>query len=133
MAAWTDPQEVVDTWVGDDAPSDVELVRKWVDKAERLLRRKVPTLAERITAGEEDLLENTRDVVGDMVARKFRNPEGIRQVQEGVGPFSESRTYGGDNPGALVVTDEELERLSNGEAGTRRAFSIDMLPEKWRA
>lgn len=125
---WTDPQTVVDEWVGDDGPDDVILVGKWVAKAERLLRREVPDLRDRIDAGEEDLLENVADVVAAIVARKFRNPEGARQVQETTGPFSASKTYAGDSPGELEITPKELERLTGGERGKRRAFSVEILP-----
>lgn len=129
---WTDPQAVVDEWVGEDAPDDVVLVGKWVAKAERLLRREVPDLRDRITAGEEDLLDNVADVVASIVARKFRNPEGARQVQETTGPFSASKTYAGDSPGELEITAKELERLSGGTRGRRRVYAVDMLPPDYR-
>lgn len=128
--AWTTATEVTAAWIGPDAPSDTALVGVWVDKAERLLRAKVPNLQTRLDAGttaEPDLLGNVKDVVTAMVQRVFRNPEGVRQRQEGAGPFQGSVTYGGDQPGALWVTDVELALLVG--AGSRRvAFSIDTIP-----
>lgn len=128
--AWTTAAEVLAAWIGGDAPSDTALVDVWVGKAERLLRAKVPTLAERVDADPEtepDLLGNVKDVVTAMVQRVFRNPEGIRQRQETTGPFTGSVTYGGDQPGALWVTDAELSLIS--PAGTNRgAFTIDTIP-----
>lgn len=128
--AWTTATEVVAAWIGGDAPTDTALVGVWVEKAERLLRNKVPDLQVRIDAGtatEPDLLGNVQDVVTAMVQRVFRNPEGVRQRQEGTGPFTGSVTYGGDQPGALWVTDAELALIS--VAGTNRgAFTIDTLP-----
>ena len=130
MAIWTTADEVVAAWIGDDAPTDLAKVENWIGKAERLLRSKVPDLAGRVSADpvtEPDLLSNAIDVVVSMVQRVFRNPEGVRQRQEGTGPFTGSVTYGGDQPGALWVTDAELAMLSLAGA-SRGAFTIDMVP-----
>jgi len=129
MANWTTATEVVDAWIGDDAPADLAKVDLWVGRAERLLRAKVPGLTLRIGAdpAESDLLDNVKDVVTSMVQRVFRNPEGVRTRQETTGPFSGSVTLGGDQPGELWVTDDELARVSL--AGSNRgAFTIDTIP-----
>jgi len=120
---------VVDAWIGDDAPTDLAKVDLWVGRAERLLRSKLPGLSARISADpvEPDLLDNVKDVVTSMVQRVFRNPEGVRTRQETTGPFSGSVTLGGDQPGELWVTDDELARVS--PTGTSSgAFTIDMIP-----
>jgi hypothetical protein len=112
--------------IGDDAPTDTALVDVWVGKAERLLRHKVPDLQSRIDGGlEPDLLGNVKDVVTSMVQRVFRNPMGVRTVQESTGPLGGSVTYGGDQPGALWVTDTEFAMLN---PTVSRAFMIDMIP-----
>jgi hypothetical protein len=130
MANWTTADQVVADWIGDDAPTDVAKVDTWIGKAERLLRSKVPDLTGRVYDGlatEPDLLGNVMDVVVSMVQRVFRNPEGVRTRQESTGPFGGSVTYGGDQPGALWVTDEELAMLS--AAGSNRgAFTVDTIP-----
>lgn len=128
--AWTTAAEVVASWIGDDAPADVAKVEVWVGKAERLLRSKVPSLSARTVADpvvEPDLLGNVQDVVTAMVQRVFRNPEGVRQRQETTGPFTGSVTFGGDQPGALSVTDAELALVSPAGAN-RGAFTVDTLP-----
>lgn len=128
--AWTTATEVIAAWIGSDAPSDPALVGVWIEKAERLLRSKVPDLQARLDAGTEsepDLLGNAQDVVTAMVQRVFRNPEGVRQRQEGSGPFTGSVTYGGDQPGALWVTDAELATLATAGSG-QGSFTIDMIP-----
>jgi len=128
--AWTTPAEVTAAWIGGDAPTDAALVGVWVDKAERLLRAKVPTLAARVVADpvvEPDLLGNVKDVVTAMVQRVFRNPDGIRTRQDSTGPFSGSVTYGGDQPGSLWVTDAELSMISPS-GSNRGAFTIDTIP-----
>lgn len=128
--AWTTADDVIAAWIGDGAPSDLALVGRWIDKAERLLRSKLPTLQERIDAGssvEPDLAGNVRDVVTEMVHEVFRNPERIRQIQEGTGPFTGSRTFAGDAPGTLRVTSEQLALISPSGSNSG-AFSIDLIP-----
>jgi hypothetical protein len=127
--AWTLAADVTSSWIGEDAPTDVVLVDKWVAKAERLIRSEVPGIQERIDGGlEPDLLDNARDVVIDMVTRKFRNPEGLRTVQDSTGPFSGSRTYGGTEPGALYLTDDDMKKLSVSKSTGQRAFTVDTFP-----
>lgn len=128
--AWTTAAEVVGAWIGDDAPTNTALVDVWIGKAERLLRAKVPTLDARLAVSpvtELDLLGNVKDVVTEMVQEVFRNPEGVRQRQEGSGPFTGSVTYGGDKPGALRVTADQLELLAPAGASTG-AYTVDMIP-----
>lgn len=135
MASWTDPVDVSDAWIGEGAPTDIASVQNWIDRAERLIRRTVPDLQERIDAEAEetpprtDLLDTARDITVAMVIRVFRNPEGIRQTNETTtaGPFSgtRSQTYGGEVPGGLWLTDKELDALQGTSAG---AFSIDLIP-----
>ena len=130
MANWTTADQVVAAWIGDDAPTDLVKIDTWIGKAERLLRSKVPDLTGRVYDGlvaEPDLLSNVMDVVVSMVQRVFRNPEGVRTRQESTGPFGGSVTYGGDQPGALWVTDEELAMLALA-GSSRGVFSIDMIP-----
>ena len=128
--AWTTAAEVIAAWIGDDAPTDTVKVDTWIGKAERLLRSKVPGLQARldvVPVVELDLLGNVKDVVTAMVQRVFRNPDGVRQRQEGTGPFTGSVTYGGDQPGELWVTDAELALIS--PAGSNRgAFTVDTTP-----
>lgn len=133
--SWTEPEDVTDPWIGDGAPADEGQIQIWIDKAERLVRRRVPDIQARIDAEAEedpartDLLEAAIDVVVSMVTRVFRNPEGIRQTNETTttGPFSDTRsqTYGGDVPGGLGLTDEELAAL---QGVTRGAFTISLIP-----
>lgn len=127
--AWTLATDVTSSWIGGDAPDDAVLVDMWVAKAERLIRSEVPAIQDRIDGGlEPDLLDNARDVVIEMVTRKFRNPEGLRTVQESTGPFSGSRTYGGAEPGALYLTADEMKKLSVSKSTGQRAFTVDNFP-----
>ena len=128
---WTTPDDVIASWIGDDVPTDTDLIQRWVDRAERLLRREFPDLQDRIDSGDEPDLEATvADVVVAMVTRVFRNPSGHRSVsgQETTGQFSGSNTitFGGNNPGALELLDDERDLLS-GSSGDGGAFEVDMM------
>lgn len=133
--SWTTPADVKSAWIGADAPTDDALIDNWIARAERLIRRQVRDLQDRIDAEAEevpprtDLLDTARDVTVAMVIRVFRNPEGIRQTNTTTttGPFSDTKmqTYGGDVPGGLGLTGDELAALQGASAG---AFSIDLIP-----
>lgn len=133
--SWTNPEDVTDAWIGEGAPTDDVSIQNWIDRAERLIRRRVPDFQERIDAEAEEvpprteLLDTARDVTVAMVIRVFRNPDGTRQVNTTTttGPFSDTRsqTYGGDVPGGLGLTDDELGALQGTSEG---AFQIDLIP-----
>ena len=131
--AWTDASDVIESWIGGGAPTDSNQVDIWVGRAERHIRSRVTDLQARIDAEAEettprtDLLETARDVVVAMVTRIYRNPNGWRQVQATTGPFSDSGTVGGDNPGTLYLTDDELASLQ-GVTSRGGAYTIDMIP-----
>lgn len=129
--SWTTAQAVRDAWIGEGVPDDEDLIDTWIGKAEREIRTRIPDIQVRIDAEAEgdppraDLLETAQDVVVAMVTRVFRNPEGIRQTNVTTGPYTASKTYGGDVPGGLGLTDEELAKLQGIRGG---AFTIDMIP-----
>lgn len=129
MESWTAPSDVTNAWIGEGAPTDAGKIQTWIDKAEREIRDSVPGIQARIDAQElesrTDLLETVKDVVVAMVTRVFRNPEGIRSINDGTGPFTNSITYGGDTPGGLTLTERELSKLSGARGG---AFGIDLIP-----
>ena len=140
--SWTTPDDVIASWIGDDVPTDADLIQRWIDRAERLLRREFPDLQDRIDSGDEPDLEATViDVVAAMVTRVFRNQAGHRSVsgQETTGQFSGSNTitFGGENPGALGLLDEERDALRPPDAprggqafgiGVLSASAVDHLP-----
>lgn len=130
---WTTAQDVVAAWIGPDAPTDLTQVETWIAKAEREVRRNVPGIQARLDETdpllvEADLQDTVVDVVTAMVHRVFRNPEGIRQVGTTTGPFSEQKTYGGDQPGSLYLTADELNSLVGSVGETGAAYTIDMIP-----
>lgn len=131
--SWTTPDDVTGAWIGPGAPTDDAQIQVWIDKAERLIRRRVPDVQVRIDAEADgdppstELLDTAKDVVVSVVTRVYRNPSGIRQENETTGPFTTSRTYGGDTPGTLYLTDDELASLQGISSGSG-AFGIDLIP-----
>lgn len=127
--SWTSPDDVLTAWIGGSKPSDPDQVQVWVDRAERLLRREVPDLTARVTSAtpDADLLGSIRDVVAAMVTRVYRNPDGLRAVQQSDGSFSATNTYSGSEPGGLYVTASELAVLGSGSPA---AFEVDTLPSR---
>lgn len=91
----------VETYFGPVPEHDVERVGELLDQAEALVGQRIPNLAERITAGRTTVTL-VRLVVAEMVCEVLRNPEGIRQRSETVGPFSRSSTYGGTQTAGVV-------------------------------
>lgn len=132
MASWTNPTDVKNAWIGEGKPTDDTQIQTWIDKAEREIKFRVPNIQARIDAEGAlvppvtDLLETAKDVTVSMVIRVFRNPEGIRQTNITTGPYTSSKTYGGDVPGGLGLTDDELAKLQGARGG---AFTIDLIPK----
>lgn len=130
--SWTQPSDVTGAWIGDDTPTDDAKLQVWIDKAEREIKSRVPDIQTRIDAEaaedppRTDLLETTKDVVVSMVTRKFENPKGVRQTSTTTGPFTESQTLGGETPGGLGLTDDELAKLS--ATRPEGAFTVSMIP-----
>lgn len=125
--AWVEPEDIVARWVGDNAPDELTLI-PLIQDAEVIIRYNFPTIDERLAEEEPTLAERIEFVVSRMVIRAVRNPEGLRSIQDGAGPFQTTRTFGGAEPGTLWLTDEEHDLLAASDA-TRvargRAFAID--------
>lgn len=129
--SWVSPADVIDSWVGGNMPADASKLQVWIDRAERLVRRRVPDLQTRIDLEAEldppvtDLIDTAKDVVIEMVTEVFKNPDGKRSIQSASGPLSESTTFGGDNPGKLFLSRQQEDLLSGSNPG--EAFSVDMI------
>lgn len=129
--SWTMPRDVINSWVGANVPTDEDKLQVWIDRAERLIRKRVPDLQVRldveaeIAPPEPDLLNTTKDVVVGMVTEVFKNPDGMRSLQTTTGPFTNSTTFGGDNPGKLTLSTADENMLSGVRPG--EAFTVDMI------
>jgi len=129
--SWVSPDDVINSWVGSNPPTDAPRLQLWIDRAERLVRRRVPDLQARIDAEMEliplssDLLETTKDVVAAMVTEVFKNPDGKRSIQSASGPLSESTTFGGENPGKLLIMPDQHDLLAGINPG--EGFTVDLI------
>lgn len=129
--SWVLPDDVTDSWVGSSAPTDLPKLQIWIDRAERLVRRRVPDLQQRIDEESDldpsvsDLLDTTKDVVIAMVTEVFKNPDGKRSVGTTTGPFTENVTFGGDDPGKLLFLPEYEDLLSGVNPG--EAYTVDLI------
>lgn len=128
-AAYSD---VVNRWTDSvDLPATQSQVETLLSDAEAILLREFPNLAADVAA---DSIPESLVVMVEvaMVTRRLRNPAGVRSIQEGAGPFQQTITHGGDDPGSLYLTDEER-RLLSTNAYKNKAFSIDLTPSTWRS
>lgn len=98
-------------------------IQYWLDRAERLIAGSVKGLDDRLAAGVVTL-DAPSDVQIDLVLGKLGNPRAIRTIQESNGPTSGSVTFGGDSPGALVLTDEHWRSLGGRPRLPRAARTV---------
>ena len=127
---WINSTDINNRWTSaDNAPSSHVVDARIVD-AETLVRWEFPDIDDRLAEdGAEPLLERVRFVVTQMVLRVLRNPEGVRSRTSQTGPFSETTTIGGDDPGSPWMTAEERSMLSRSPGSPRpSAFSVDLAP-----
>src|SRR5699024_770786 len=122
--AWATADDVIDSWLGDDVPTDETKVETWIARAERLIRATFPNIQERIDSGHVLALQDrVRDVVVAIVTRVCRTPLGYRFVTGlmAAGAFAgyDTVTFGGENPGALALTEDE-KALLGGRTYDRR-------------
>lgn len=124
---WAIPDDVRARWLGPDplTASDTQL-QTLIDDAEDTIRSEFPNIQARIDDGDLPLARVVK-VVCRVVLRVVRNPQGLRQVQDGAGPYQVSRTYGGDEPGEIYLSDEDRAELAPARL---RAFSIDTTPSE---
>lgn len=125
---WTSVEDVRGRWVGSDefeAPD--EKVSLLLEDAEDTILSEFPDIAERVERGEIPS-QRVAKVAARVVIRHLRNPSGERSRSDMGGPFSQTVTYGGDDPGALYLTDKDREELRPVEVEAGKAFTIDQTP-----
>lgn len=123
---WTNFEDVQDRWIGSELPATEAQIETLIEDAEDTILREFPDIQDRI---DDESLPLTRvvKVTYQMVARVLRNPSGMRSITRGAGPFQESVTHGGDEPGALYMTDQDKRELQVYSQG-QDSFAIDMTP-----
>lgn len=107
MGDFADASSVELAWNKPVTGETITYVEYLIDKAERLVRDKVPNLNDRIMAGCPSE-ETVSDVVVDMVLRLLRNPEGLSS--ESAGDYSYQRNAA-TGEGRITLRPDELARL----------------------
>lgn len=127
---WTVYADVTNRWIGEDLTATESQVTTLIADAEDTVLRAFPTIQTRIDAIDNTKLPIARviKVVSRMVIRHLRNPTGQRSTAETRGPNQMTVTYGGDEPGALYLTPEDIRELQPLKQ-SKRAFMIDTTPE----
>ena len=122
---WTEVDNVKSRWLDGAVPATDAQIETLLGDAEDAILAAFPSMPERVDA-EEIPLARVRKIAARMVIRVLRNPGGKRVHQETAGPFQESTTFGGNEPGEVYLSDDDRAEL----AGTARggAFMIDTLP-----
>lgn len=123
MANWTSPQDVLDLWVGDNKPEDVELVNALIAKAETIILATYPQIQARIDAGTLNI-KVVIYVVSEMVEAVLRNPEQKSSYSYTTGPYAETASFTGA-PKGIYLTAEQKKLLAPDTIG--KAKQIDLL------
>lgn len=126
MATWVQFSDVEARSEEPIPEADEARIGVYIEDAEALLRRKVPTLAARIASGavEADLVTL---IVSDAVLRLYRNPEGFRQ--ENSDEYAYVRPA--DSASSRIrFTDEDLAILGGGNGN--RSGSIQVRIPSYR-
>lgn len=127
--AWAAPSDVEARWLlEDEIPATDEQIRALIDDAEDTILARVPAVPQRLASG---VLPKSRlvKITVALVIERLKNPRGMRQANTSAGMFSESETYGGDNPGAMVLSADQVRELSGGSK--RGAFTVNTVPPGW--
>ncbi|AOT25471.1 head-tail adaptor Ad1 [Mycobacterium phage BabyRay] len=112
-------QDVENRWVRELSEEETTLVNTRLADAERMIRRRIKDLDDKITAGDIDP-EDVKQVEADMVLRLLRNPEGFTQETDGNYTYMLHQQLAS---GRLEVTDDEWETL-----GIRRRGMFVLYP-----
>lgn len=94
----------VEDYHGPIADADVARVERLIAQAEAQVAQRVPDLTDRITAGRTSVVLVTQ-VIAEMVVAVLRNPDGVRQRSETVGPYTRSMTLGSSQTAGVVDAD----------------------------
>lgn len=117
--AYASADDVAVRWGRTLAPEESALVRVRLDDVERMLRRRIPDMDDKVAAGDLDV-EDIVQVEADAVLRLARNPEGYLSETDGNYTYQLQKDLAS---GRLQITDEEWEIL-----GVRRSRMSVLVP-----
>lgn len=124
MSTWATTTDVIDRWVGDNAPTDTDQIQLLLDDAEAIILGEYPSIQARIDAGTLSA-DIVKLVLVRMVTRLMRNPENLTSWQMNAGPFGQNRSFGQERD--IWLTPDELAMLAPNVRG--KAFQIDLAPQ----
>jgi hypothetical protein len=119
--SWATPQDIIDRWVGNDVPTDLDLVQALINDAEAVILAEYPKIQDRIDDDELPLATVVM-VESRMVMRLLRNPEGLTYWQQTTGPFGQARNFGTGNSD-IWLTENEISILAPKSRG--KAFEVN--------
>jgi hypothetical protein len=134
--AWAIAQDVRDRWIGPALDVTDAQIDVLIEDAEDTILGEFADIQQRMDDYDDPPtpanpkaipLARVIKVVSRIVMRHLRNPEGRRSTSTGAGPFNESVTFGGDEPGILGLTDEDRRELSGIRSG-QVAFTVNTTP-----
>lgn len=101
---------------------EIAQVNAWLTDVELMIKARIPTLDDLVTAGDIDE-DAVVSVEARSVVRKLLNPEGLRQVTKSVDDGSVTKMRDAVlSDGELRITDDEWDMLT--PASSANAFSI---------
>lgn len=127
--AWATPEDVEVRWLlEEEIPATPEQLAALIDDAEDTILARVPSVPQRLASGQLPLSRLVKITVA-LVIERLKNPRGTRQTNMTAGMFTESETVGGDNPGAMVLSADQIRELAG--VGNRAAFTVNTVPTSW--
>lgn len=127
--AWATPEDVEVRWLlEEEIPATPEQLEALIEDAEDTILGRVPTVPQRLASGQLPMVRLVKITVA-LVIERLKNPRGTRQMNSTAGMFTESETLGGDNPGAMVLSAEQIRELAG--VGKRAAFTVNTVPTSW--
>lgn len=95
--------DVTTLWAKEPEPEVISLIERRLEQVERMIKRRIPDLAVRITAGDIDEADVV-DIEADAVLRVVRNPDGYLSETDGGYTYQLQSDL---SSGKLTITDEE--------------------------
>jgi len=120
--SWTTPQDILDRWVGSNAPTDTDLIQALINDAEAVVLAEYPAIQTRIDADELSI-DVVVMVVSRMVARVLRNPDNVSYWQQTTGPFGQARNFN-ENAVDIWLSADEKQLLAPKRRG--KAYEVDL-------
>lgn len=121
-------QDVVDRWISpEDIPATQSTVETLLEDAEDTILREFPDIPTRIADGDLPV-SRVAKIEARMVIRHLRNPGGLRSTQQGAGPYQQTVTFGGEEPGSLYLTEDDRRELRDPSTLKGKAFTVDNTP-----